>query len=161
MGRYTKRLKVTSPNGEPVYAVITQGLDTAHIEVRPLPVVQKDNPVFAQNGLIRFNVDKKKFKEAINGLTNYIESLFLKEMGEGETDESIYSSLGIDRKPRGTKDASKRGAIGKSQGKRDIASLHDSARGNEPTESVRRGNDNDAVAPVGDSSIDGEGEGGG
>ena len=144
-GRYSRTLKVCSPDGERIYAIITPQWDTVHVEIRFLEVVKKDNPQFAQNGVIRFSCPKDGYTETIIKLTNYLESLFLKEMNEGEkVDESIYSSLGIKPQRRGNKKAFATGQTQRLVGERDLTSVHDSTRGEKHAEDSGKGKrDND------------------
>lgn len=139
--RYTKRLKVSDPNGVPVYAIIRPGLNTSNVEVRYLEVVAKDNPPFANNGVIRFNVSKGKFKNAIQALTNYIETLYLKELDKGIViNEDIYTSIGIERtKSGGNKSSIKQRGTRTFKGERDVTGLHNSARGSDDAESTVSG----------------------
>lgn len=139
-GRYSKTLKVCSPDGERIYAIITPQWDTVHVEVRFLEVVKKDKPQFAQNGVIRFTCPKEGYTETITKLTSYIESLFLKEMDkEGTVDESIYSSLGIKPQRGRDKKTFDAGQTKSFVGERDLTSVHDSARGQEHAESTGEG----------------------
>ena len=159
--RYSRTLNVSTPDGERIYAIVTQGLDTAHIEVRFLEVVKKDNPPFASNGVIRFNAPKGKIKEIYKALTNYLESLFLKELSEeGEVNEDIYSSLGIDVKSRRGKKSPKSRATREPVGERDLTGIHDSSRGDVNTESSGSGEPSSEVASGGDSQDSGETESG-
>ena len=109
-GRYTRLLSVCHSDGQKVYAIITQqGISQVNIEVRYIEAVKQDAPPFANNGVIRFNIERKQIKEVIASLTKYIETLFLKELGqENVTSEDIYSSLGIRAKQRGNKKSSNR-----------------------------------------------------
>ena len=122
--------------------------------------MQKDNPIFAQNGLIRINVKRGDFKETLKSLTNYIESLFLKEMGEGEVNEDIYTSLGVVGQRRGIEKSSKPGKAGSTKGKGSATGVHDSTRREEPAEGTGRGTDTDDVEAVSDPKANGEGESG-
>ena len=151
-GRYRRNLKVSTPEGERLYALITPVGATVHIEVRPLEAVQKDNPPFAVGGVIRFYVTRDKYKEVLIGLTNYLETLMLKELDkEIEIDESLHTSLGIDPKRRSNKAAPKQRDNRKAIGERDIDGLHDSTRGGEQAESSGGGQPGSNVATGSDT----------
>jgi hypothetical protein len=144
-------LKVSTPEGEPIYAIITpvqQGV--VHVEVRPLEVVQEDNPPFSVNGVIRFRAPTgQKFKEIMINLTNYLESLFLKDMAK---DENIYSSLGVKPQPRRNTQSHPIRQTRKPIGERDISGVHDSSGGPEQTESSGNGKPDSEVDESGNSS---------
>lgn len=154
MKRYRRNLKVATPEGEKLYALITPVGDTVHIEVRPLEAVQKDNPPFAIGGVIRFYAPRPKYKEVLTGLTSYLESLMLKELDkEIEVDESIHTSLGVDPKRGRDKKAPKTRDSTKLIRERDIDGLHNSTRGNEQTEGVGRREQGADVAQGSDTEV--------
>jgi hypothetical protein len=155
--RYPKALKVSKPNGERIYANITPVRDAVHIEVGFLEAVQKDNPPFAQNGIIRFQVPKATYKETLGKLTSYIESLLLKELDEEEkVNEDIYSSLGIKPSSGRNKKAPKPRQTERIIGTGDSPSVHSSARGGKSSESSGSGKPSTDVDEGGNSQADGQ-----
>lgn len=152
MRNYSRLLRVATPNGERIRANIVQMGDNVRIEVRPLEVVKKDDPPFAQNGVIRFQIPSSKYKDTIATLTQYLEDLFLK----GMADEDIYTSLGAKPKRKRTKRSRKTREIEIDQGEGDTPSVYDRTRGDEQTESAGGGDSDSEVAESGDSDSEGE-----
>lgn len=149
--KYTKPLRVATPEGRRIIAFITQMDDNIRIEVPYLEVVEKDNAPFSDNGIIRFNIPRKQYAETIQILTKYIEDLFLK----GMADEDIYRSLGAEPPTRRTPKPDTTRKIIDVEGKRDSSSLHISPRGSEPTKSVGGRKSNSKVAKGDDSGTEG------
>jgi len=140
--RYARALKVSSPDGERIYAKIFRLKDDVIIEVNYLEVVKKDNPPFAHNGIIKMHASLEKYKETLSLLTKYLEDLFLK----GMADEDTYSSLGAKPKSRRTKKINFGGEAKSFKGKRSPSSLYVSSRGEESTESSGRGETDSEMA---------------
>lgn len=128
---YAKPLKVSTPEGERIYASITKVPDRVIIEVRPLEVVKEDDPPFAHNGVIRFSCKRENYSETIKILTQYLEDLFLK----GMADESIYRGLGVKSKSRRTKKSDSSREVESDSGEGDSSSIHSGSRGDQQTES--------------------------
>jgi hypothetical protein len=161
--RLTKQLRVSSPDGKPVYAIVTPQMETVHIEVRYLDVVAKDDPPFSRNGVIRFtcrrlaNRDQPGYKAVMNQLTQYIESLYLKEMDEeNKVDENIYSSIGAKSKPRRIKKSPSKPKVERTIGTGDTSGIHSSARGEEQADAFGSRESDSDVAEGSDSADSGQ-----
>lgn len=150
--QYARPLKVSTPEGKRIFAKIFRNGDNVRIEVNYLDVVKKDDPPFAQNGTIRFNVPRTRYVQTIASLTKYLEDLFLK----GMADEDIYSSLGAKPQPRRAKkvDTGRKVSFAKREG--DSSSVHVSSRRSESSESSRRGKSDSEVAESSDSEDSGK-----
>ena len=149
---YARPLKVSNPEGERIYAKVFRSGDNVRIEINYLEVVKKDDPSFAHNGVITFNVPKEKYSETIKILTQYLEDLFLK----GMADESIYTSLGAKSKLRRTKKSGSAKKVGISERVGSTSSVHVGPRGDESPESSRRRKSESEMAESGDSENSGK-----
>jgi hypothetical protein len=150
--QYARLLKVSSPEGKKIYAKIFRIGDNAKIEINYLDIVKTDDPPFACNGVIRLNVPTIKYKETIDRLTKYLESLFLK----GMADEDIYTGLGAKPKSRRTKKLDTGRKAKGAEGQGDSPGLHISARGSESTESPGSGKAGPEMAEGSDQDDSGE-----
>lgn len=132
MFQYAKPLKVSSPDGDRIYANILSSGKDVRIEVAYLEVVKKDDPPFAHNGVITFMTTREKYQQTIIALTKYIETLFLK----GMANEDIYTSLGAEPPVRRTKKIDTERKTGGTSGKGNTSGLHLGTRGNKSSESA-------------------------
>ena len=153
MAKSVRPLKVSTPEGKRIMLhSFRSGPELVVLEVPFLEVVKKDDPPFAANGIIRFNVKRSTYSKSVEALTSYLESLFLIELGKKEeVDESLYSSLGAKPNIRRTKSSNSKGNAGVSEGKRNISSIHSGTRREKPTESVRERGPSTKVAEVSDT----------
>lgn len=146
---YTKLLKVSTPEGKRIPAIINRTGKKVSIGVNYLKIVERDDPPFAKRGIINISCNLSKYIQTVNLLTQYLEDLFLK----GMTDESIYTSLGVKSKSRRTKAKNIERKIGKSERKRGSSSVQSGARRDESSKSSGRRNSDSEMAEGGDSPI--------
>jgi hypothetical protein len=146
MGRYSRPLKVSTPEGKRIIANILQMGESNRIEIAFIEGVQKDNPPFAQNGVIRFVYEKEKHQEVISALEKYLEDIFLK----GMADEDTYTSLGAKPKPRGVKSPSSERKIRGTERERKPDRIYSRPRRGKQTESDRGGDADSEMAESGD-----------
>lgn len=147
-GRYARPLKVSTPDGERIVARVLRHGDQAKIEVNYLEVVKKDDPPFAHNGVISFNVPVANYPKTIELLTRYLEDLFLK----GMADEDIYTGLGAKPKPRRTAKRDSGGKTSSVEREGDSPGVHLSPRRDEQTKSSWGRKPSPEVAEGGDPS---------
>ncbi len=155
MAKSVRPLKVSTPEGKRIMLhSFRSGPELVVLEVPFLEVVKKDDPPFAANGIIRFNVKRSTYSKSVEALTSYLESLFLIELGKKEeVDESLYSSLGAKPNIRRTKSSNSKKNVGVGEGKRDISSIHSGTRRKKPTESIGERGPDPEVAKVSNSKI--------
>ena len=151
MSAYSKPLKVSTPEGKRVVALINRTFDNVLIEIPFLEVVLKDEASFSRNGVIHINVPRKKYMETINLLTKYLEDLFLK----GMADEDIYSSLGATPKPRRVEKPDPVRAVIDATREGGGPGVRARAGGSKPTASPRRRKSKPKVAEGDNSSPEG------
>jgi len=120
------------------------------IEVDFLDVVKKDDPPFAEDGVIIFTVERKDYEETIIKLEKYLEDLFLK----GMADEDLHRSLRIEPKSGRVKAARLSRKARSTKRKRYSAGVHSGTRGREQAESDRPGNSDAEVASSGYSNFE-------
>ncbi len=151
MARSVRPLKVSTPKGERIMLHSSRsGSELVVLEVPFLEVVKKDDPPFAVNGIIRFHVKRIKYKESVDALTLYIESLFLRELGKKEEiNESIYTSLGAKPNVRRTKKSDSKGNVRSGERERDLPGIHSGARREKQAESIRKRGSDTKMAEVG------------
>jgi hypothetical protein len=130
---YKKVLQVATPEGEKIVAHVQKSGTWVIINVPYLEAVKKDKPEFAKKGIINFKVKLSDYSNAIISLTKYLEDLFLKEMSDENNRTSIRTKSKSGRNER--KDTETK--TGTTEGEGDSASLHDSTRGNQQTQSDR------------------------
>jgi len=148
-GIYSRTLKVSTPDGQRIIAVISRSGNKPIIEIPYLEVVKKDNPPFASNGVIRFSCEQKNYSNVIATLTQYLEDLFLK----GMSNESVYTGLGVKPKSRRTKKSDLPGEIKGDSREGGSSSLHTSARRNKQTKDSRPRSADNEMAESSDSEI--------
>ncbi len=153
---YIRLLKVATPEGKRIPANIHRVGKRVSIRVDYLEVVEKDNPPFAEKGIIKVSCEQPKYVETINLLTQYLEDLFLK----GMSDENIHTSLGAQSKPGGAKAKDTKRKAGRSKRERGTPGIQPGAGGDEPSEGTGRGYTNPEVAEISDPSTGGEDQGG-
>lgn len=149
---YTKLLQVSTPEGKRISANINRTGNKVFIGVDYLKIVEKDNPSFAEKGIIKISCDLSKYSKTIKLLTQYFEDLFLK----GMADENIYTGLGIKSKSRRTKRKDTKREVGNSKREGSSSSVHAGARGDESSESTGRGYTAPKMAEGRDSPIGGK-----
>lgn len=157
MKKYLARMKVTHPNGQPVFAEIKYFNGLASIRVRNLKDLS-DDEIIRDGKITLQNIRKDDFKSAMEKLSNYLETKMLESMSkdEGEKDESRNTSYGnksnsgrnekLDTKRRSTKSSEQEGST---------SSVHTGTRGNKPAEGSGEGTENAEVAESGDSPTGG------
>lgn len=145
-------LNVKLPSGRPIFLKIhDNGISLILITKQPIPEVEKDNPPFAVDGIIKFSCLKTNYVEVVNDLEIYLSQLF-----QGDVDETIYSSLGANIISTGNQRTNIKRKAEPFQGERSAPGLHPSSRGNKSTESNRPGIADSSVAESGDSPIKSE-----
>ena len=145
--RYTRPLKVSHPDGTRVMAQVKRSGDQVRIVVEKLEEVKKDNPQFADDGIISITVPVSTYQNVLIKLTQYIEDLFLK----GMADEDTYSSLGTKPKSRRAKKSDSKRETGSSEGEGSSSSVHTGPRRSESSEDSRRGQTDSEMAEGSDS----------
>lgn len=150
--RYTRPLKVSSPKGKRVYAQVYPSKDKCLIEINYLEVVKKDNPSFANNGIIKFTCEKIKYPQVILALEKYLEDLFLK----GMSNENIYTSIGASPKPGRVKTKNTERKVRTTKREGSTSGVHIGSGGIKSSEDTRPRHGNIEVAESSDSSDSGE-----
>jgi len=127
---YSKKLKVSFPDGTPIFSKIKYANGIATITVDEMEIVKKDKPSFAVKGKIVIQTTQRGYVNTITTLENYLEGLMLKEL----ENEDRNTSHGINiRSPRFKKSNTSRG-LEKDTGEGEVASIHAGSRGDEHTE---------------------------
>ena len=102
-----------------------------------------------------FTVPISSYQQAIKKLTEYIETLFLKEIGKmefkGKVYEDLHTSFRTKSDSRGNKGKDTRGKTESAEGQGDTSGVHISTRGNQQTKSVEPGATGAKVADSNDS----------
>lgn len=150
------RLKVCDPSGKVVISKVTYLNGVATIELPFIEAVKKDNPEFAKNGVVKYTVPQRRYQKAKEGLTKYLEDLFLKELAE---DETIYPGNGGKSNPGRTKKESSSRSNEKVTGE-DSNAVRDRGRGKKQSESDRGRVENSDVAQSSDPKNVGSGKSG-
>ena len=130
---YIRPLKVSTPEGKRIEAEIIRMQDYVQVAIPFLDAVKKDDPPFAKDGVIHFPVERSKYEETIVKLEKYLESLFLKGMG----DEDLHRSLGVKLKSGGVKKSRFSGKAKVPGGEGSTAGVYPGPRGDEPSKSDR------------------------
>ena len=135
MNSYKLNLKVCDTKGLRITAKVYQLSETVNkITVKAPEAVIKDNPPFLKGNELVIAYDRKDHKKAVDKITTYLESVFMKELynEDNNTSEQNRPNTGRNKK------SSKSRTATKSEGK-STNTLHDSGRGQEQAESNRRG----------------------
>jgi len=144
-----KKLKVSTPKGESITAVIKADKDVFTLSVNYLEAVEKDNPKFADKGVIRVSGPRTKYSNIIKAIEKYLEDLFLKELSNEDTSTSDGS--GLDK--RATHEIASSGKDKSTKRKGNSSSVRDSARGDEsPEKSKNEDVRNTSMAEENDSA---------
>ncbi len=145
------RLKVCDPSGKVIIATTELSFGTVLFVVPFLEVVKKDNPEFAEEGVISFIVPQPEYAQAKKTITNYLEDLFLKELNN----EIIHPSDGNKPLPGRSKTKSSGGNSGKTEGENDNPVCDRGGRGKQ-AKSERGRPQNSDVAKSSDKNSGGE-----
>ena len=130
---YRKKLKVAYPDGKPIFATINNHSGIVNIKVDKIESMKdKEFP----NGIIRMRVNRKRYQEAIQAITQYIEGLLLKQMGDEENENRNPSNVVAFDLGRDSKAGTKR-KTRKPKGEGTSASVHSSTGGDNETEGDR------------------------
>ncbi|MCK5609604.1 hypothetical protein KAR91_47455 [Candidatus Pacearchaeota archaeon] len=148
-----KVLRVSTPEGESVKAIVEHYDGKFNLSIGFIEAVKIDNPSFSKNGSIKVNGTISSYPKIINGITKYLEDLFLKEMKDEDND----SSDGNKPISTGNKKSTPARDTGKNKREGDSSSLHSSSRGDESTEkSGKRKQRKDELAEKDDSEDQGK-----
>lgn len=119
---YQRLLRVANLKGERISAIVNKNGPNVNIRVPFLNVVLKDNPPFANKGIIRMVCKQKDYSEVIEKVTKYLEDLFLKELES----ENTNTSIGTNNDTGGNEREYPERKIGFDTGEGCITSVHDS-----------------------------------
>lgn len=149
MRSYTLPLKVCEPSGKRVVATITQMGDRVKIELPYIKEVDKDNPDFAKNGVVKVVVNRSVYAKTKDLVTNYLESVFLKEL------ENADRNTGHGNRPprRGNKKASSSGDTGKAEREESIP-VRDRSRRGVAADDAGGGSENAEDSPLAESGCE-------
>jgi len=153
---YVKLLKVATPEGRRIPASINRNRNRVFIGVEYLEAVEKDDPPFAEKGVIGISCDLPKYSETIKLLTQYLEDIFLK----GMSDESIHTSLGAEPKPGGAKAKDTKRKAGRPKREGSAPGVQPGTRRDESSEGLGGRHSGFKVAEGSDPSTGGEDQGG-
>ena len=152
MARYKRPLKVSNLSGERIVASIATGVHKVTISIPYLECIEKDNPDFAVDGVIRFSVLKEKYQKAIFHLTKYLEDLFLKEISNENNSSGVSSGSIAGRNNK----KSFRRTDKKDEGERSSVGVHVSAGRNKQTKGIGGGKPDSDMDKVHNTQIEGQ-----
>ena len=128
-------LSVCLPNGKRIMAKVDYSYGFAHIKLPYIKLVEKDNPDFSKDGIIRIKTGQKAYRNIIAGVEKYLEDLFLKEMSNDH--RSTSNERNIDRS--GIKKPCADKSVGESKGSgRSTKSVCDSTRRTVETKDIAK-----------------------
>ena len=148
------RLKVCDPSGKVVIAETELKFGKVLFRVPYIKAVEKDNPDFAEKGIIEFTVPQNRYAKAKKRITKYLEDLFLKEL---EKDENIHPGNGNNSNNGRSKKVASSGNVEKT-GRKDDNPVRDRGRGSKPSKSGGGRPSNSDVAESGNQESSGESE---
>ena len=88
---YNRPLDVSDTKGKRIVAKIRASFNKVFVHVDYIEEVKKDNPKFANDGVINFACLKDRYKEVMIKVTKYLKDLFLK----GISNEDLHTSINI------------------------------------------------------------------
>lgn len=137
---YRKPLGVSTPEGKRIIATVTPlGKGIVKIQLPYLEAVKKDG---TKNGRLGVITNRRNYGDAITKITRYMESLFLKEMSNDNSDTGKRAKNKSGRNPKYVVGVDK----AKPGGERTVESIHSGSRRNHSSESNRKRKSNDNMA---------------
>lgn len=131
---YKLDLKVSRPSGEIILAKITPMQNgRINLELPYIEAIKKDKELNCPSGIFRKEYPREQHREIIDKLTNYLESLFLKELSNEVNNTGKHSGS----KPTRAKKPINPKPTEPSKGEKP-GGLHGSGRGRKPSGSSGR-----------------------